>query len=118
MDILQAAILRREREYSEALDRLSGATEENDDCRPAVWLMREAIELVRCLRRLVPAPPVSALHDAFGAPGDFGYDTPIGDALYAIYRGCQPCNNTGLKDARHSDAICPACEGSGRPMAK
>ena len=26
------------------------------------------------------------LHAAFGAPGDYGYGTPEGDALYKVYR--------------------------------
>lgn len=30
---------------------------------------------------------VREIHEAFGAPGDFGYDTPLGDALASLYRG-------------------------------
>jgi len=28
---------------------------------------------------------VAELHGAFGAPGDFGYETPIGSALARLY---------------------------------
>jgi hypothetical protein len=28
---------------------------------------------------------VEAIHHAFGAPGDFGYDSPEGKALYGLY---------------------------------
>ena len=45
--------------------------------------LREASELVRVLGRLLAGKSV---HDAFGAPGDWGYGTPIGDALLEIYR--------------------------------
>jgi hypothetical protein len=29
---------------------------------------------------------IDAVHKAFGAPGDYGYGTPKGDALMALYR--------------------------------
>lgn len=29
---------------------------------------------------------IDAVHKAFGAPGDWGYGTPKGDALFALYR--------------------------------
>lgn len=43
------------------------------------------VELVNCLRRLVKGRTVGELHAAFGAPGDFGYETPIGAALAKVY---------------------------------
>lgn len=49
------------------------------------WLLLEAVELVACLRRILPTLTRDELHRAFGAPGDFGYDTPVGDALHRIY---------------------------------
>lgn len=52
----------------------------------ALPLPREAAELTAVLRRLVPLLTVEQLHRAFGAPGDWGYDTSLGDALIAIYR--------------------------------
>ena len=87
-DILANAIQGRERTYREALDlirsRAEDLDEEFDDRLP-----REAIELVSCLRRLVQSCTVDQVHRAFGSPGDFGYDTPIGDALAEVYRGAK-----------------------------
>lgn len=48
--------------------------------------LRDAIEFSRCLRRLVPELTADQIHRAFGAPGDFGYETPLGAALHDIYR--------------------------------
>lgn len=79
------ALLVREREYAEALDRI----EDNIDPEAlgATVMLGEAIELCRVLRRVVPALDLPTIHRAFGAPGDFGYETPIGDALSRLYRG-------------------------------
>lgn len=44
--------------------------------------LRDAAELVRVLARMVAG---KTLHQAFGAPGDWGYGRPIGDALMALY---------------------------------
>lgn len=41
-------------------------------------------ELIRVLARILEG---RSIPDAFGAPGNWGYDTPIGDALAATYRG-------------------------------
>lgn len=84
VDALALALVRRERQYSEAIDRLRGGT---GDAQSDAWALREAVELVRCLRRLVQGRTVAEIHKAFGAPGDFGYETPIGDALSRLYRG-------------------------------
>lgn len=46
--------------------------------------MDVAGELIRVLARMVEG---KSIHEAFGAPGDFGYHTPIGSALYQYYRG-------------------------------
>jgi len=40
-------------------------------------------ESLRCLARILEGKEI---HRAFGAPGDWGYGTPIGDALAAAYR--------------------------------
>jgi hypothetical protein len=45
--------------------------------------LRDAAELVRVLGRLLAGRSV---HEAFGSPGDWGYGTPIGDALLEVYR--------------------------------
>jgi len=41
-------------------------------------------ELLNCLARILEGKEI---HKAFGAPGDWGYGTPIGDALMAAYSG-------------------------------
>jgi hypothetical protein len=44
--------------------------------------LREASELVLVLARLLTGKTV---HEAFGAPGDWGYETTIGQSLYQLY---------------------------------
>ncbi len=87
--ILTDAIQKRERSYRDAIDVLKSIDEDDPDhaTASAIQTLREAVELVACLRRLVPGCTVAEVHKAFGAPGDFGYDTPIGDALSSLYRG-------------------------------
>ena len=84
------AIDERERFYRDALARLtrivSGAARELEAGDLERTLM-EALELVSCLRRMVKGRTVEEIHAAFGAPGDFGYETPIGAALHRLYRG-------------------------------
>ena len=84
---LQLALRGREETYSAAIDRIREAIENDPEAWDRTTELREAVELVRCLRRLVAGKSVQEIHAAFGAPGDFGYDTPIGDALAATYRG-------------------------------
>lgn len=83
---LQDAIAARELDYERALDRLE---RRNEDARgeAAVRELREALFLLRCLRRALTGRSVEEIHRAFGAPGDFGYGTPIGDALRRVYFG-------------------------------
>lgn len=80
------ALAAREREYRAALERLADfAPEESGAARVSECLLCEAIEIVRCARRMVPACTLEQVHAAFGAPGDFGYETPIGAALARVY---------------------------------
>lgn len=46
-------------------------------------LYSDAKDLLRALARIVNG---ESLHSAFGAPGDWGYQTPIGRALAEVYR--------------------------------
>jgi len=71
----------------DGIDRLRelATNETEDEVYRVTVLLREAIELARCLRRLVPGRTVAEIHRAFGAPGDFGYEHPIGDALARVY---------------------------------
>ena len=86
-DALVAALAKRERDYRDALDTLRDEIREGDDEKAylAARSLREAIDLVGCLRRLVKDRTVLEIHTAFGAPGDFGYETPIGAALARVY---------------------------------
>lgn len=51
----------------------------------ALRKLRLASEVARCLARLLPGRTIKEVHAAFGAPGSFGYETPIGDALARAY---------------------------------
>lgn len=86
---LVAALYQRERDCAEAIDRLrSLATDDTEnEVHDLTATLREAVVLVGCLRRLVASRTTRELHTAFGAPGDFGYETPLGDALASLYRG-------------------------------
>jgi hypothetical protein len=86
---LEKSLVAREREYAAAIDRLRelAPTESENEVHDLAALLREAIELARCARRLTRGRTLQELHAAFGAPGDFGYETPIGDALWRTYRG-------------------------------
>ena len=48
----------------------------------ATHALREASELALVLARLLAGKTV---HQAFGAPGDWGYETPLGQAVYELY---------------------------------
>lgn len=82
-DALAEAIDERECEARDVLCRLR---EEDLLSGEEVRVLREALTLLGCLRRLLPERTMVEIHDAFGAPGGFGYDTPVGDALYRLYR--------------------------------
>ncbi len=76
-----------EEEALDALDQLqSWIPEEKED---------EACELANSLRRVIRLMPLlrsvaggttAEVHKVFGAPGDHGYGTPLGDALHRLYR--------------------------------
>lgn len=86
---LEQALRSRENACTEAIDRLRElATDDTEDeVHDLTRILREAVELARCMRRSVPHMTPSEIHRAFGAPGDWGYHTPIGDALARIYSG-------------------------------
>lgn len=50
---------------------------------------------------------VQQVHCVFGAPGDYGYDTPKGDALFALYRSAHAASsaidNRESENANHRD---------------
>lgn len=45
--------------------------------------LHDCVDLLRACARLVEG---KTIYHAFGAPGDWGYGTPIGDALAHVYR--------------------------------
>ena len=57
------------RVHADKVDR-GGPRSRDDD--------RTTAELIRCLARMIEG---KTLYQAFGAPGDWGYETPIGMAL-------------------------------------
>jgi len=58
---------------------MDAAYDSQDDIpRERFALMRDVAELAHCARRMVEGKSITR---AFGAPGDWGYGTPIGDAL-------------------------------------
>lgn len=57
---------------------------------------RDVARLAACLAKLIDRRTAREIHDAFGAPGDWGYETPIGEALYALY-SATPSEKAGLK---------------------
>lgn len=85
MKALQDVLYSRSREYVSAIDRLMDHVENDPEAYDAARSLREAVELVGCLRRLVEGRTLQEVHRAFGAPGDFGYETPIGAALAKLY---------------------------------
>jgi len=83
---IRDVIYSREGTYSKALSRFFELAKNGKD-RGHYEAIREATELVSCLRRLVKECSVDEICRAFGSPGDFGYETEIGKALAALYRG-------------------------------
>lgn len=45
-----------------------------------------AIDLIDALKKLARDRTLGELHDAFGAPGEWGYETAFGKALWKFYR--------------------------------
>lgn len=91
---LAAALEHEARDYDEAIDGLralvdAGVVQIPHDLElyDLARKLRNSAELVRSLRRLVDVSTTQEIHGAFGAPGDWGYGTPVGAALASLYRG-------------------------------
>lgn len=80
IDALAAAIGQRAREIYDA---------NGDDAAERA----DAKDLCRALARILSGV---TLHAAFGSPGDWGYGTPIGEALARVYSEHAPANGAGL----------------------
>lgn len=91
LETLVAALSLREREFRDAIasiDRVAMRTRDADaevELDRSASRLRDAVRLVECLRRLIADRSVNEIHGAFGAPGNWGYDTPLGDALARVY---------------------------------
>ncbi len=85
---LAEALSKSVNRFTYDLERLTdiASPEKVDEVDRLTRELRDAVEFTRCLRRLVPDLTTAQIHRAFGAPGDFGYGTPIGAALADIYR--------------------------------
>lgn len=86
---LQSALEGVEREARRGLERLRelASPEAENEVYDITLMLRRNVVLLGCLRRLCAGRTTRELHAAFGAPGDFGYGTQLGDALFQIYRG-------------------------------
>jgi hypothetical protein len=86
---LADAIYQQEAICRKALDRMRelGTEQSTEETYELTRTLRLAVDLTGCLRRLVPGLTVQEIHAAFGAPGDFGYETPLGETLARIYLG-------------------------------
>ncbi len=88
-DKLEHAIEDEVKLYRDGIDRLReiATADIENEVYDITFLLKEAVELACVLRRLTRGRTVNELHAAFGAPGDFGYENPIGAALYRAYSG-------------------------------
>ncbi len=89
MEELIKALTTRERAYADAIDKLRTlATDQTEnEVYDLTSTLRDSIEVARCARRMLTGRTVREVHQAFGAPGDWGYETPIGAALSDLYQG-------------------------------
>lgn len=100
MGALVDALREAERTGDDAISDLRRLASEQDDegvsrlTEDEVYRLTRKVDLcvrlVGVLRRLCGDYTTDGIYKAFGAPGDFGYETLIGDALYRVYRGEAP----------------------------
>lgn len=86
---LVVALESRAEEHAARIKRLheiaAARPEAEDEADELLAGLRLVAEMELALRRLVERSSVDAIHHAFGAPGDWGYHTRIGDALARVY---------------------------------
>lgn len=76
------------RKYADAVNAVHCSLRDGiDESCQLSQKMNDAPELIRVLARIVEGKTIA---EAFGAPGDWGYGTPIGNALFQHYN-----NKTG-----------------------
>jgi hypothetical protein len=85
---------------------------ERDD-GPAARIMRDQAELASVLARILEGKPVLR---AFGAPGDWGYDHPIGQALLEALREPTNVNSRELPPAVQAEAAAVGAAFDGKSL--
>jgi hypothetical protein len=74
---------------AQAIDEMLQVEYQELETKAATKHENNRYEIMNCMRRVISKGLLDAdqIHAAFGAPGDWGYGTPIGDALLKIYQG-------------------------------
>jgi hypothetical protein len=85
--MLEGALWTTEQVIGSHVDRLRDASDVAPGIHSHIHDLRMSVALIGVLRRLVRGKSLKEIHNAFGAPGDWGYETVLGDALSRIYRG-------------------------------
>lgn len=69
-----------------AYDAFTSHSRELSDLRPSFWTaLGRLVAYARLDAPTMVAEVIANEHRQFGAPGDFGYGTPCGDALRELY---------------------------------
>jgi hypothetical protein len=79
--------------------------------------LHDAVGMMAVARRLLAGRSRAEIHAAFGAPGDWGYGTPIGDALRAFYSAPAPTAPKLTADERIAQAIAAERERAAADLA-
>lgn len=82
VEMIDAAIYRELRD--ELYNRAKEMTDTDENCNSEI---RDNAELLKVLARMIEGKSV---YEAFGAPGAWGYGTPIGEALRTCYSKPRP----------------------------
>ena len=97
---------------------IRAAAEDMAENHPDPAAVTDNAELLRVLARVIEGKTID---QALGAPGDWGYGTPIGEALYALLQEPEPARHTYawhyVADAKPEDdtAVLVATTDSGQP---
>ena len=74
---------------NEAMEAVDSDTDLGKEIKEAGYEPRhvffKSVRLLDVLRCFAEKATVQEIHRTFGAPGDWGYHTPLGDALYRLY---------------------------------
>lgn len=99
-------------DYTRLAKVIRARAEKIRDCDDMTPEKLDEAELYRALARMVEGKSV---HQAFGAPGGWGYGTEIGMALKACY---QQAGRTGTNHQhKERPMLCPTCSEPTRPQS-